>query len=134
MLRNTFFYAAVLILSGLGIFALTEAKTALIAFLLFGVLALICGFVGLKAERRKHAMHAAAVVGLLGTLIFFMGAKGALGGLREEDGIRVAHLSMMWLGIVSAVFLGLCVRSFIQARKARQKAESPAVDAPPPAT
>lgn len=122
MLRNTFLYAAVLIVSGVGIYAVSEAKTALIAFLIFGILALVCGIIGLSTEKRKHAMHAAAVVGLLGTLIFFMGAKGALGGLREADGIRLAHLSMMWLGVVSAVFLALCVRSFIQARKNRQLA------------
>lgn len=72
----------------------------------------------LKPELRKHAMHAAAVLALLGTL----------GGLvpvilRKFDTTQTAVLVGLGMAALSAAFLGLCVKSFIDARKARVAGE-----------
>ena len=69
---------------------------------------------------RKHAMHAAAVVSLLGTV----------GGLVPVvlRGARIEEVAMkvgLGMAILSAIFLALCVNSFIQARKARASAGEP---------
>ena len=83
-----------------------------------GVLLLLAGLVGMFAEgMRKHAMHLAAVAGLLGTV----------GGLvpvilrdmhYQETAVKVG----LTMCLVSAIFLALCVNSFVQARKARTAA------------
>ena len=79
---------------------------------IFGLLLAICGLIGRSENARKHAMHAAAVVGLLGVL-------GGFGmGLRKvvsEPGL--AAYSQVFLGVVSLVFLITCIRSFIAARR-----------------
>jgi hypothetical protein len=73
----------------------------------FGGLLALCGLIGRSEGARKHAMHAAAMVGLLGVL-------GGFGmGLRKvfsEPGM--AAYSQLFLGIVCLVFLIVCIRSF----------------------
>ena len=66
-----------------------------------------------NAEQRKLWMHVAVVLGLLTALMgtrFFMVAS---------DGINLASGSMLMLLLTGSAYTGLCVRSFIQARKAR---------------
>ncbi|MGB5038017.1 MAG: hypothetical protein WBQ66_15515 [Blastocatellia bacterium] len=93
--------------------------TALIpAFL--GVPMALLGAVALKESLLKHAMHGAAVVGLLGLLGTASGAfkfVKMLGGaeVARPDAVKVQAL----VAVICAVFIGLCVNSFIQARKAR---------------
>ena len=72
---------------------------------------------GLAARRegwRKHAMHAAALIALLG-------AGGALSraipGLLSGE-LRLAGVSQLLMGAGLLVYLALCVRSFILARRA----------------
>lgn len=66
---------------------------------------------------RKHAMHAAAAAGLLGAVGGFFPA--ATRGFRiEEVAVKVG----LGMAVLSAVFVALCVNSFVQARKARQAA------------
>ena len=79
-----------------------------------GVL-IVAGLVAMAAPAaRKHAMHLAAVVGLLGTV----------GGLVpvilrnfafEEVAVKVG----LGMAVLSAIFLALCVNSFVRARRAR---------------
>ncbi|MBK6426229.1 MAG: hypothetical protein IPF82_08560 [Blastocatellia bacterium] len=93
--------------------------TALIpAFL--GVPMALLGALALKESLLKHAMHGAAVVGLLGLLGTASGAfkfVKLLGGaeVARPDAVKVQAL----VAVICAVFIGLCVNSFIQARKAR---------------
>ncbi|HVK17358.1 MAG TPA: hypothetical protein VM533_10445, partial [Fimbriiglobus sp.] len=79
-----------------------------------GVL-IVVGLVALAAPgARKHAMHLAAVVALLGTVGGLVPV--ILRNFRfEEVAVKVG----LGMAVLSAVFLALCVNSFIQARKAR---------------
>jgi uncharacterized membrane protein len=88
----------------------------------FGIALILCGLISLGSpEMRKHAMHIAAMVSLLGIV-------GALfrpltsGKAWDFDAAPLRAQLMM--AVLSAIFLFLCVRSFIQARKARQAREA----------
>lgn len=69
-------------------------------------------------ERRKDWMHVAVVFGLL----------CALGGTRffmvMGDGLDYASGSMLMLFLSGSAYTFLCVRSFIEARKAREASAS----------
>jgi hypothetical protein len=102
------------------------AKTALIPAY-FGVILVICGWIASAAPKlRMHVMHVAALVGLLGV-------AGGLGmSLRKviallsggEAAAAVARPFAVWeqfsFGLLSLVFVALCVKSFIDARRARK--------------
>lgn len=78
----------------------------------FGLLIGLCGLIGRKEGARKHAMHVAAVFGLLGLAGGFgMGIPKVI----SEPGL--AAVSQLFLGLVCLVFLIVCVRSFIAARR-----------------
>lgn len=120
-------FGIVLNFLGLGAFVATGASsvTALIPCVP-GILIGICGLVGQKEARLKHAMHAAAVIGLLG----FLAPLGRLMPMlmKGEFEFSTATGSMILMMVVCGVFIGLCVKSFIDARKARQSAESSPAD------
>jgi hypothetical protein len=83
----------------------------------FGALLLLLGFGALiKPGARKHFMHAAAAVGLLGAL----GGFGMFAARVGSRGFTLATGSMLTMGILCAVLVALCVRSFIAARRARE--------------
>ncbi len=71
MAKITIALALILTLLGVGTYLgspdANPSKTALIPSV-FGVLLLGCGLAALQPSRRKHAMHAAASIGLLGAL------------------------------------------------------------------
>lgn len=102
----------------------SASKTALIPAAFGGLLA-AAGLFGLaKPAANKHAMHGAAAIGLLG----FLGGLVPL-VMRATRGQEIsleqpAVVSGVLLTGVCAVFVGLCVNSFVQARKAREKAAS----------
>jgi hypothetical protein len=105
-----------------------SSVTALIpAFV--GVPLILCGLIALNERYLKHAMHAAAAVGLLGLL----GALGRAGpslpvAFREgEAGLQnpSAFHSVVAMAVLCGVFVGLCVNSFIAARRRRARAEMP---------
>ena len=77
------------------------------------------GLVALNEMRRKHAMHGAIVFGLLGFLgsLRFASKWPALlsGQSTEPSSAPWAGLAM---AIICLVFIVLCVKSFIAARKA----------------
>lgn len=89
----------------------------------FGVALLVLGVLAYKDNLRKHAMHLAAMLGLLG---FLFTAKGLLrlatlltGGEVERP---AAVISQSIMAVSCAVFVGLCVKSFVDARRARNRA------------
>ena len=117
-------YGSILIVIGVvGYFATGQSSiTALIpAFL--GFIAEICGVIARNERFLKHAMHGAAMVGLLGTL----GTLRVLpqlptlfNGTAERPAAVLAQALTL---VLSAAFVGLCVRSFIEARRAKEAAE-----------
>jgi len=84
----------------------------------FGLALLLLGALALKAHLRKHAMHAAAAVGLIGfvgAVVMVLRKFGKDGNLESRG--ATAQLAM---AVLCAVFVGLCVNSFIQARRRRR--------------
>jgi len=95
-----------------------RAMTALIPAVFGGVLVAL-GAVALNEKARKHAMHLAVMVGLLGFVgAGYMAAKAGLSGNIERPLAFAMQLSM---AVICAIFVGLCVKSFIDARRRRQQ-------------
>jgi uncharacterized membrane protein HdeD (DUF308 family) len=122
MAKLTIGIGVALVVLGVGAFALTQAKTSLIPAY-FGVPLVVCGAAALNEAYRKHAMHVAVVIGLLGFLMPLGRLIPVLvQGRRPAPMALISLLAMMAL---CGVFVVLCVRSFIAARRART--QGPAV-------
>ena len=116
MSSTTILFGVLLTLLGLTGYFLTGANspTALIPAL-FGFLLLVLGLLARSEPMRKHAMHVAAIVALAG-------CGGALFSLMRtpvEPSSPMAVFSQATMFILTAVFVGLCVKSFIDVRRAR---------------
>ena len=93
----------------------TNAPTALIPAA-FGLLLVILGFVAKSKENlRMHLMHAAVLVGLLGFLI----PAGRLLMHISDIKVSLAVFSQVAMSVICLVFVLLCVKSFIDARRNR---------------
>lgn len=92
------------------------SKTALIPAVV-GVLLAVLGTIAMKPAVRKHAMHAAVMVGLLG----FLAATGRLVGTIAKGATpgKLAGFSLGTMALLTGIFVVLCVRSFIAARRER---------------
>jgi uncharacterized membrane protein HdeD (DUF308 family) len=104
------------------VFSDSRSLTALIP-LAFGIPLELCGALALRAEFKKHAMHGASVIALLGIL---GSAPGAVKFLQLVTGGEVARplaaKVQAAMFVICVVFLALCVRSFREARARRQAA------------
>ncbi len=111
-----------LLLSSLGpIGYLAAEKQSFTAFIPtgFGALLIVCGVLAMNEKLLKHAMHGAATVGLLG----FLGAGSmAIRKFASGQAEGLAPTMQAIMSVLCAVFVGLCVKSFIDVRKAREKA------------
>jgi uncharacterized membrane protein len=122
-------FGMLLILLGLGgfVYGLTtpgEPARKLTALIPAGVglLLLVLGVLARRENRRKHAMHLAALFGLLGLLggiarLAFVAASGNF-----EWSAPTVSATLM--ALLCGVFVGLCIKSFIHARRAQAKAAS----------
>ena len=101
-----------------------RSVTALIPAFIGGIL-LVCGVVALNEGFRMHAMHGAVLVGLLGMLAGLgRGASGLGKFFAGDPSLNQRSFLFVWLmTIICAVYVGLCVNSFLQARKQRKLAE-----------
>jgi hypothetical protein len=95
--------------------------TALIP-LYFGLVLIVCGVLANSenAKRRMLWMHIAVTVGLLGflgTVKSIYDAAKLLSGTVYEHPVAVEEKAGM--GLLCLVFVAVCVRSFIAARRAR---------------
>lgn len=113
-----------LILLGILSYILTDfvSITALIpAF--FGIVFAGLGFWGNSSESmRKHTMHAAlllALLGLAGSFSGLMALIAALGGTMPERMAAVVSQSIM--AVLCIIFLIAGIKSFVDARKARDE-------------
>lgn len=87
---------------------------------IFGVGILVCGLIARDAGKRKAAMHGAVMFGLLGFLGSLMGAKkwpALLAGQVVER--PLAAWAQLLLFVICGIYVVLCVRSFIAARRAK---------------
>lgn len=86
----------------------------------FGAAFIVLGAVALSPGARKHAMHAAAGLGLLGFIL--AGGRGIMKlGNAASDDIQIGRPARMVLlmAIVCLIFEIACIRSFIAARRRR---------------
>jgi hypothetical protein len=91
--------------------------TALIpAFI--GVALVGLGLLAFKESLLKHAMHGASMIGLLG-LVAAVGRMVTIGTIKGVGGV-----SLMTMMLLCAIFVALCVNSFIQARRRRRSAST----------
>jgi hypothetical protein len=92
----------------------------------FGLPLMVLGILAAKSEAsRKHYMHAAVSLGLLGGLLSLF--QGVSGLVKLANGVEVKPLAagMVWtMAVICFAFVGLCVQSFIAARKARSQQAS----------
>jgi hypothetical protein len=98
------------------------SMTALIPAL-FGVILAVCGLLAFDVKFRKNAMHGAAVVGLCGFFGGFMPLIRQYNKTGAFDPLKRSAIAGELTILLCAVFVGLCVNSFVQARKARRAAE-----------
>lgn len=87
----------------------------------FGIALLILGLLAFKESWRKHTMHAAAALGLIGFLAAV--GRGVVSWPAYLSGKTTnpdAALALLLMAVICGVFVALCVRSFIVARRARK--------------
>ena len=126
MYKTTILFGVLLIATGLAGYFGTGAveKTALFPSG-FGVVLLVCGLLASNENRRMLAMHIAVLFGLLGAIGVI---PTLLKTLLKEDRSLAALVAKTVTLVLCVVFVGLCVRSFIAARKAREAAAAEVMD------
>ncbi len=128
MIQLTYIIGFLLIALGLGGYLIADERppTALIPAA-FGLIYVVLAFVGKNERTRKHVMHGASVLALLGMLGT---GTGFIALLQLPFGLEVdrplAVISQGCTFVLSAIFLVAAVRSFIAARRARQASEGEA--------
>ena len=84
----------------------------------FGIALIVLGFLAFKENRRKHAMHAAALVGLVGLGIpAYRVIKAIIDGAEWSR----ATTGSAAMALLCGLFLIICVKSFIDARRRRKQ-------------
>jgi len=120
MAKVTLIFAVLLIILGLGFYLGTGSKapTALIptwfgvALCVFGVLA-----ISPNEGRRKLFMHINVTIGLIGFLAVAGRVISVLASGRTPD--QIALIAQLLMAGLLLIYVILCVRSFIAARRAR---------------
>jgi hypothetical protein len=126
MARVSMLFGVLLILLGLVGYFRAEAlgdpgtevvsPTALIPAVI-GAILLVCGLTGVaKPHLRKHVMHLAAAVGLIGALGGFMPIMR-----NKMDVSKAGTVSGILMVVLCALFVVMCIRSFVLARIARSE-------------
>ena len=125
MAKLTIVFGAILAVVGATGFEATGSKapTALIP-LYIGLVLAICGILAINPVRRMLWMHIAVTVGLLG----FLGTiPGVIGVVKMAMGSTIprpnAAIEQFATWVICLIFVAMCVRSFIAARRARVTAE-----------
>ena len=113
MPKSTLVFAALLIILGVGAFLWSGSRTALLPAYPGLVLAILGGLALAFESGRRHLMHVAAVVALLGTL-----APAATLGIRAAQMSPLALTVNIGMLVLCGGLLALMVRSFLAARRA----------------
>jgi fucose 4-O-acetylase-like acetyltransferase len=118
MTATTRYFGFILIVLGVASYSLT-GRTSITAMIpaFFGAIFLVCAMIARRGDAaRRHAMHAAVAVGLIGAIAALArGIPGAMNG----DPTRPAVMSQLVMGVLLVIYVAMGVRSFIAARKAR---------------
>ena len=121
MANTTVAFGVILLVLGIaGYFGTGMVSLTALIPAVFGLLLLILGVIARDPNKRKHAMHFAAMVGPIG----FAGSVGGLvkafallsGQQVERQNAVIAQAVM---AILMIVFVAMCIRSFIEARRNR---------------
>jgi hypothetical protein len=117
MTSTTRLFGLILIVLGVVSYVITDrtSVTALIPAI-FGAVLVICALIARNESARKHAMHAAVAVGLIGALASLGRAVPAV---MAGDAGRPAVIAQLVMAVVLLVYVALGVQSFIAARRAR---------------
>ena len=126
MAKLTMFFGVLLLALGVTAYLLTDSMhRSQLAPAVLGVVLLLCGVLANTEDSRRRMlwMHIAVTLGLLGFL-----ASGALvvmeymwaHGAPFDEPLTVESRGAMC--VLCAIFVGLCVRSFIAARRGRTAA------------
>lgn len=123
MAKLTMFFGVLLLAIGVMAYVLTDSMhRSQLAPAVLGVVLLLCGVLANTEDSRRRMlwMHVAVTLGLLGFL-----ASGALVVMEyvwahgEPFGEPLTVESKEAMCVLCAIFVGLCVRSFIAARRSR---------------
>lgn len=115
---------------GIGLYAMVDPELkrewkALTAFIptAFGAVLIVLGQIAQSGSdsTRKHSMHAAAVVGLIGVVL---PAYRAIAALSRGDEMNLAIGGQIAMAVLCGAFLALCIKSFIDVRRARKQAQN----------
>ncbi|MEC7109967.1 MAG: hypothetical protein VXZ54_08740 [Planctomycetota bacterium] len=124
MAKTAIIFGGLLILEGLGFYfgiQPEEGKATSITALIpsfFGIPILLGGLLALKEQLRMHAMHGVVLLALLG---FILSAGRLMMTLASADGVKpTSGASLGLMALFCGLLTGLCVKSFIEARKKRQ--------------
>jgi hypothetical protein len=120
----TFVFAVLFIAMGVFGYVVYQQPTAFIPAYV-GIILLILGWMALKPEWRMHAMHGAALVGVIGVVVPIKGLTKLpqlLSGAPVDRPHAVVMQSIM--AVLSLIFLAFCIKSFIAARIAQRAAGS----------
>lgn len=112
-------FGALLSALGVGLYFASESRsiTALIpAF--FGIALIVLGLIARNEKARKHAMHFAALLGLVGMA---MPAYRVIRAVASGAEMNLALWGQAGMAVLCGLFLVLCIRSFIAARRARKE-------------
>jgi hypothetical protein len=126
MAKVTLVFAVLLAALGLiGFYGTGAAHHTALIPLWWGIALGICGFLAISPSesRRKIFMHIAVTIGLLGFIGAVVAAIQGYGAARSA-GIEPDHIALIAKLIMAGILLiyvNLCVRSFIAARRARQE-------------
>ena len=117
MTSTTRLFGLILIVLGVASYFLTgrTSVTALIPAL-FGAVLVVCALIARNESARRHAMHAAVAVGLIGAIASL---ARAIPAVMRGDASRPAVISQLIMAVLLLIYVGLGVQSFIAARKAR---------------
>lgn len=124
----TILFALDLIITGIVGFVVTgkEHITALIPSFI-GTLLLVLGVLAFNPKLRKHVMHGAAMVAIIGFLATISGGltdlpKFLSGNMNDLPKPVAASISKLITNLLMLHFVVICVISFIEVRMARNKA------------
>jgi hypothetical protein len=114
MPKITLVFSSLLVALGLGAYAMSLSNTALLPAVFGAALAILALLAARSAGARKALMHVAAIVALLGAL-----APAAALGVRAAAMSPLALSVNLGMLALCGGLLGLMIRSFVQARRAR---------------